>query len=118
MNSGLVNPKEIETLLGSHVSISDAVVAPVYVNGKHDVAKVKAFVVKKNGHDLTEVEVVEFVNERVAKWKQLEGGVEFIDAVPRTSLGKIERWRFDEMIKRSLGPNDGEDSKSPEALPT
>lgn len=48
----------------------------------------KAYVVRKNPA-LTADEVAAFVEKRVAAYKALKGGVEFIDAIPKTQTGKI-----------------------------
>ena len=50
----------------------------------------RGFVVKKDP-GLTESEVAEFVNGEVAKYKRLEGGVVFIEAIPKSAAGKILR---------------------------
>ena len=39
---------------------------------------------------LTKDEVIEYLDDRVAKW-WLPDDVEFIDAVPRTSVGKFSK---------------------------
>ena len=45
----------------------------------------------QNGSNVTESELIEFINERVAHFKYLRGGVEFVDHFPRTAIGKIDR---------------------------
>ena len=50
----------------------------------------KAFVVKQSGAELTETEVMEFVAAEVAPYKKVRQ-VEFIDAIPKSSSGKILR---------------------------
>ena len=47
----------------------------------------KAFVVPKG--DITKEEVSNFVAERVASYKTLRGGVEFVAHIPKTASGKI-----------------------------
>ena len=49
----------------------------------------KAFVVPR-GH-VTPAEIADFVHKKVAPLNQLRGGVEFVDAIPKNSTGKILR---------------------------
>lgn len=49
----------------------------------------KAFVVKKG--QITHKEVVDFVAAKVAPYKKLRGGVEFVDQIPKNPSGKILR---------------------------
>jgi fatty-acyl-CoA synthase len=49
-----------------------------------------ACVVVKEGASLTKDELVEFLTPRVAKW-WLPDDVQFIDAVPKTSVGKFSK---------------------------
>ena len=49
-----------------------------------------ACVVVKPGETLTAAEVIEFLTPRVAKW-WLPDAVEFIDEVPKTSVGKFSK---------------------------
>ena len=51
----------------------------------------KAFVVRKADASLTEKDVEIFVDENVAPYKKLRGGVEFIDEIPKSLSGKILR---------------------------
>jgi len=51
----------------------------------------KAFVVKKPGHQVTEEAVHEFFSERLAKYKQLAGGVVFVEELPKNATGKVLR---------------------------
>ena len=44
-----------------------------------------------NGQQLSEEEVVTFVDERVSAFKKLRGGAVITDAIPKTGSGKILR---------------------------
>ena len=83
-----VAPAELEALLQNHPKIADAAVIGI-PNERHGEAP-KAFVVKKDP-TVTEDEIVDYVAGKVAKHKHLVGGVEFIDAVPKSPSGKILR---------------------------
>ena len=62
----------------------------------------KAFVVKKANHEITEEEIVKYIEERVAPYKNLRGGVEFIDKIPRSLSGKILRRELKEKVTAAL----------------
>ena len=83
-----VAPAELEALLQSHEKITDAAVIGVADERLGEAPK--AFVVKSDA-SLKEREVEEYVAARVARHKHLAGGVEFIDAVPKSASGKILR---------------------------
>src|SRR5215218_1478521 len=83
-----VPPAELEALLLSHPSIADAAVVGVKDAEGEEVPK--AFVVKQSGAELTEGEVMEFVAGEVAPYKKVRQ-VAFIDAIPKSSAGKILR---------------------------
>ncbi|MFG2334856.1 AMP-binding protein [Streptomyces sp. NPDC048604] len=83
-----VPPAELEALLLTHPAIVDAVVVG-YPN--EDAGEVpRAFVVRREGAELTADEVIAFVAERVAPHKKVRI-VEFTDAVPKSAAGKILR---------------------------
>jgi acyl-CoA synthetase (AMP-forming)/AMP-acid ligase II len=81
-----VAPAELEGLLTEHPSISDAAVIGIPDEEAGEVPK--AFVVATGA--VTADEVKEFVSERVASYKRL-AEVEFVDAIPKSSSGKILR---------------------------
>uniref|UniRef100_A0AC34F685 Uncharacterized protein n=1 Tax=Panagrolaimus sp. ES5 TaxID=591445 RepID=A0AC34F685_9BILA len=83
-----VSPAELEDVLLSHSSIADAAVIGILNGTAGEVPK--AYIVRKDAN-LTEAEVMEFVKERVAYFKQLTGGVEFINEIPKNASGKILR---------------------------
>ncbi|HKJ59172.1 MAG TPA: AMP-binding protein, partial [Halobacteriales archaeon] len=53
----------------------------------------KALVVKRDGSDLTEEELIEFTRERLAHYK-CPTSVEFHDDLPQTSTGKIQKFEL------------------------
>jgi len=86
-----VAPAELEAIILSLQGIQDVGVigVPAPVEGDGDVPK--AFVVRKPGFDLMAEDVVKSVAEKVAKFKQLRGGVVFVEALPRSLAGKLLR---------------------------
>ena len=83
-----VPPAELEGLLLEHPGVGD-----VAVIGKPDVESgevPKAFVVRRAGAEVSGDELMGFVADKVATFKQVRE-VEFIDAIPKNASGKILR---------------------------
>lgn len=84
-----VAPAELEAVLLSHDDIADACVV-----GKPDESAgevPRAFVVLKPGKQLSADSIHAFVNEHVAAYKRLRGGVVFVESIPKTASGKVLR---------------------------
>ncbi|MBU9764396.1 4-coumarate--CoA ligase family protein [Mycobacterium sp. TNTM28] len=84
-----VPPAELEAVLLSHPDIADAAVIGVLDRETGEEVP-KAFVVKQPSAELSADEVMAFVAGQVAPYKKVRQ-VEFIDAVPKSSAGKILR---------------------------
>jgi 4-coumarate--CoA ligase len=54
-----------------------------------DAERPRAYVVRKPGSDITEDGVKRLISENLANYKQLTGGVVFLDEVPKSPSGKI-----------------------------
>ena len=83
-----IAPAELEALLLSHPKIMDAAVIGVLDEDKQEIPK--AFIVAAPDSGLTEDDVKAFVAEQVAPHKKVRR-VEFIDAIPKSTSGKILR---------------------------
>src|SRR5215208_5007461 len=83
-----VAPAELEAVLLTHQSVADAAVIPSPDDEAGEVPK--AFVVVKEGHGLTEDEVLGFVAAQVAPYKKVRR-VEFVAQIPKSPSGKILR---------------------------
>ena len=88
-----VAPAEMEGLLLSHISITDVAVIGVYSD--EDVSELpRAYVVlspsAKQGPAQAR-EIMSWLGKRVAPYKKLRGGVEFVDSIPKNPSGKILR---------------------------
>ncbi|KAI1114196.1 hypothetical protein F5Y14DRAFT_451375 [Nemania sp. NC0429] len=91
-----VAPAELEAHLLTHPSVGDCAVIPVPDERAGEVPK--AFVVKSasaaaSGRPDAEVarDIAAHVEAHKARYKWLKGGVEFIDAIPKSPSGKILR---------------------------
>jgi len=84
-----VPPAELEAVLRDHPKILEAAVfgIPHELNGEAP----RAIVVLRQGEKASAEEISAYVAERVAHYKKLEGGVIFVDEVPKNPTGKILR---------------------------
>ena len=76
----------VEDLLASHQGVEE--VAVVGVEDSEFGQRLRAFVVARNGAELTEAEVKEFVRENLARFK-VPRDVVFVDVLPRNATGKV-----------------------------
>ncbi|MBN9189175.1 MAG: AMP-binding protein [Microbacterium sp.] len=83
-----IAPAELEALLLGHPRIMDAAVIGVLDEEKEEIPK--AFIVAAPDSGLTAEEVMGFVADSVAPHKKIRR-VEFIDAIPKSTSGKILR---------------------------
>ena len=88
-----VSPAEVESAIASHPAVLEAGV--VGVADPDGLLKPKAFVVLREGAKATAEELRAFVKERLAPYKTPRW-VEFIEALPKTATGKIQRYRLRE----------------------
>lgn len=84
-----VAPAELEEILRDHPSIADAAVIGVPHSEFGEVPR--AFIVAKVGTTLSVSNVEDYVNSKVAKYKQLIGGIVVLEKIPKTQSGKILR---------------------------
>jgi len=96
---------EVEEALLEHDAVAECAVvgAPDPVRGQI----VKAFVVPRQGAARSEAlgkELQEFVKQRIAAYKYPRA-IEFLDALPRTETGKVQRFRLRQMeAERAVAP--------------
>lgn len=84
-----VAPAELEEILRSHPDITDAAV--VAVDHDRNGEAPRAFVVKRPESQIGAEEIQNFVAKKVVEYKQLVGGVQFLDTIPKNTTGKILR---------------------------
>ncbi|MCH9040305.1 MAG: AMP-binding protein, partial [Chloroflexi bacterium] len=83
-----VPPAELEGLLLEHPSVADAAVIGKANEESGEIPK--AFIVRKDGQEVSADEIMEFVAGKVSTFKHVRE-VEFVDAIPKNPSGKILR---------------------------
>ncbi|KAK7890590.1 hypothetical protein LTR67_007798 [Exophiala xenobiotica] len=97
-----VAPAEIENLLITHPRIQEAAVVGVNLPDDPGTDLPRAYVVAKPS-EISEEEVKDYVKQRLAPYKQLRGGVVFVEEIPKNAIGKMLRRELRERAKRELG---------------
>lgn len=121
-------PAEIEAVLLQHPAICDAAVTGVNLKDGTGEAP-RAFVVRARDSSVSRVtaeEVYKFARQRLASYKSLDGGVVFVEEIPRTASGKIQRFKlsqmnsYREMVASLLSGFEGSNAVAPagRALPS
>jgi benzoate-CoA ligase len=88
-----VSPFEVESTLVQHPAVLEAAV--IGVPDADGLLRTKAFVVLKPGRQASDDELKAFVKDRLAPYKYPRL-IEFIDELPKTATGKIQRFRLRE----------------------
>jgi long-chain acyl-CoA synthetase len=83
-----ITPQEVEAVLCRHPKILETTV--VGVSDQFWGQEIKAFIVVKPGHSLSEEEVVAFCKWDLAEYK-CPKLVEFVESLPKDSMGKVNR---------------------------
>jgi fatty-acyl-CoA synthase len=81
-----VFPKEVEDCIASHDGVAE--VAAIGVTDDQFGQRLRAFVVRADGADLTEDDVKEHVKANLARYK-VPRDVVFLDELPRNATGKV-----------------------------
>ncbi len=63
---------------------------------------VGAFIIRKEGVDITEEDVIDFTRTRIAPYKKPKHVI-FVDAYPMTASGKIQKYKLREIACEKLG---------------
>ena len=83
-----ISPEEVENLLYSHPSVDDASV--IGVPDPQWGQNPRAVIVLKPGAKATETDIIEFCKDRISGFKRPRSVV-FVDELPLTSTGKVQR---------------------------
>ena len=89
-----VYPIELDNVLFDHPKILEA--CTIGIPDKYRGETVKAFIVTKKDETLTEEEVIQYCKEHLAPYK-VPKQIEFIDELPKSTVGKILRRKLREM---------------------
>jgi len=89
-----IYPKEIEEFLYTHEAVSDVQV--IAIPSRKYGEEVMAYVIRKEGTEVTEEELQEYCISRLARHK-CPKHIHFIDAFPMTASGKIQKYKLREM---------------------
>ncbi|KAI5460438.1 putative AMP-binding enzyme [Mariannaea sp. PMI_226] len=95
-----VAPAELEAELTAHPEIDDAAVIGVTFENDNELPR--AYIVPRPGSNLTEAQVHDYMKDRLARFKQLAGGIRFVTAIPKLASGKILKRVLKEDAKREL----------------
>lgn len=92
-------PKEVEDFLYTHPAVAEAQVigVPDLIKGE----EVVACIALKQGHELTENEVIQFCRQNMAAYKAPKY-VRFFDSLPKTVTGKLEKMTLRETLMKEL----------------
>lgn len=91
-----VSPFEVESTLVEHPAVLEAAV--IGINDADGLVKTKAYVVLKAGASTSAEELKAFTKERLAAYKYPRM-IEFIQELPKTATGKIQRFKLRELEK-------------------
>ena len=83
-----VAPAELEDVLRSLAGVAD--VAVIGVDHERLGEAPRAYIVRRDD-ELTDEKVEEFMKKQVSDHKQLAGGIEFVETIPKSAAGKILR---------------------------
>lgn len=100
-----VAPAELEGVLLSHPNISDVAVIGVAAGstaGEEGGELPRAYVVVKSGSHLSLAEVQHYMRQRLAGYKQLTGGIKFVELIPKNASGKILKKDLKEIAKKEI----------------
>ena len=95
-----VSPFEVEATLAQHEAVLESAV--IGIEDGEGLTKTKAFVVVKPGHATSDAELKAFVKERLAHYKYPRT-IEFVDELPKTATGKIQRFRLRDRERAAKG---------------
>ena len=83
-----VAPAELEALLLERPQLSDAAVVGVTIDGD-EVPRAYVVVQESAKGKASQGEIKHWLEQRVTRYKRLEGGVVFVDAVPKNPVSDL-----------------------------
>lgn len=97
-----VAPAEIEAVLLSHPHVADAAVIGVQESAETSEFP-RAYIIPKPGTSPIDEDIKSFVSERLARYKRLDGGVRFVDSLPKNANSKVLKNVLRELAKKEMG---------------
>lgn len=91
MNRFQVSPVELEEILVHHPAVEEVAVCGIW-SEEASSDLVRAYVMPKKGVEAgpsAAKSIVQFLNSQVSGYKQLRGGVVFVDELPKSPTGKV-----------------------------
>lgn len=101
-NGFQVSPAQLEGVLQSHPAVNDVAVIGVY-SAARATELARAYVVPSKGYtpsDKLAKEIRRWMDMKVSSHKRLRGGIVFLDAIPKSTTGKILRRVLVEQAKK------------------
>lgn len=109
MRGWQVAPAELEACLMQHPHVMEVAVIGIK-SPSQETELPRAYVVCKQKSDIesvvtmpTEEELKTFLRSRLAKYKALDGGVKFVDSLPKTASGKVIKMILQRAALSELG---------------
>lgn len=96
-----VPPAELEGVIRSYPGVLEAAVIGIPHETSGEVPR--CYLVQKKGVTVDVKRLNEYVSERVAKYKELKGGVAIVDEIPKSPSGKILRRKLKEEFLKGGG---------------
>ncbi|KAL7962783.1 hypothetical protein V8C34DRAFT_301207 [Trichoderma compactum] len=98
-----ISPTEIEALLSRHPCIADVCVVPIPDDSAGELPL--AFIVRSPAGEDEDERVLKqkihtFVDSELSEYKRLAGGIEFLEALPKSASGKTKRGEMKERAKK------------------
>lgn len=101
-NNYQVSPSDLEAIIEKIDGVKQVCVTGVPLKDRTS-DLVTAVVVRKQDSMLTEEQLLNTVNNQVSDYKQLRGGVHFVDRLPTSAAGKVLRRAVKEMVIYRFG---------------
>lgn len=98
-----VSPAELESTLRNHPEIVDAAVIGVTIPINTIGESPRAYITKSPDSALNEADIRAHMSKYLSAYKQLNGGIVFLDSISRTSTGKIDRKTLKERARVEIG---------------
>ncbi|XP_043256498.1 4-coumarate--CoA ligase 1 [Colletes gigas] len=92
-----VPPAELEAILRTHPDVVEAAVVGIPDERCGEVPK--AYILAKKGSTSTEENIKNFMKGKVSDYKELQGGVTFVNDIPKNASGKILRAQLKSQYK-------------------